>query len=278
MRSELTPRFVAHETSKSHTFDTFYNLFTLINLNHTFYINCRIKGLSDKELMAMLEQLVRSKQAGSSPRSASQGVSSPLQGMRLVWPWVQRPTPELQSGPSSTGDAVLDKIAGSLPSWLRASDNGAPDDSAASQQPSDTRSAPSPVDNSPTWRQDAQTSSAKDMPLDPREGVSRGSMQQQKEQPMPAPQMRSEEAAPPRMSSPVLGSSAALGEKPMVGDTDKLAAQDRAADDADSSGAREEADLTGSLLEASGLPMRLREDGLPDASTAAVDGQRLNGA
>ncbi|CAL8471391.1 g10933 [Coccomyxa elongata] len=245
-------------------------------------VGSRIKGLSDKELMAMLEQLVRSRQPGSSPRSAghgaSQGVSNPLQGMGLAWPWVQRPAPELQSGPSSTGDAVLDRLAGTLPGWLRTSDNGAPDDDAATQQPSDTRSAPSPVDNSTTWRQDAQTSSAKDMPLGPPEGVSRGSTQQQKEQPMPVPQMRSDEAAYPRMSSPVLGSSAALGEKPMVGDMDKLAAQDRGADDADSSGAREEPDLTGSLLEASGLPMRLREDGLPEASTAAVDGQRLNGS
>ncbi|BDA46772.1 hypothetical protein COCOBI_09-2250 [Coccomyxa sp. Obi] len=245
-------------------------------------VGSRIKGLSDKELMAMLEQLVRSKQPGTSTRSASretsQGVSSPLQGMGLAWPWAQRSAPELQSGLSSTGDAVLDRIASSLPGWLRGPDSAAPEDNAASQQPSETRSAPAPVDNSPTRRRDAQTSSAEDIPLDPPEGVLRGNVQQQKEQPMPVSQMRSDEAVPPRTSSTVRGSSAAPGEEPMAGDIDKLAARDGGADDAAGQGPREEADLTGSLLEASGLPLQLREDGLPEASTAAVNGQNLNGS
>lgn len=231
----------------------------------------------------MLEQLVRSRQPGSSTGSAGQGspqgMSSPLQGMGLAWPWAQRQAPELQSGRGTTGDAVLDRLASSLPGWLTGSENGAPEDNAASQQPSETRSAPSAVDSSPTRRQDAQTPSGEDVPLHPPEGVLEGSVQQQQEQPMPVPQMKSEEAAPPRASSSVSGSSAGPGKQSVVGDMDRVAAQDRAADRyADDPGAREETDLTGSLLEASGLPLRLREDGLPEASTAAANDQNLNGA
>ncbi len=237
-------------------------------------VQCRrINSLSDQELMAMLEQLVRSRQPGSSQRSAipdnSRGLSNPLQGMSLAWPWAQRQAPELQGQTSNAGDNVLERITGSLPGWLKGPSDAVPDASAANQGQIDSDAAPSASYDSPTQPQDAPRSSA---PL-PEGASSRGS------QPMSMSERPTVGAVPPGTPSSEGSTSEPRSEAPVghEAEASRAAGQARSPEAADAAPRREEADLTGSLLEASGLPLRLREDGLPEASSAAGEQRLLQG-
>ena len=229
----------------------------------------------------MLEQLVRSKQPGSSQRSAlpdnSQGLPNPLKGMALAWPWAQQQAPELQSGVTNTGDSVLERLTGSLPGWLKGAEGSAPDAGAADRRPAESTAPPSSSPYTPTQPQTAP--SLPGAPLDaPQQFLSSSAAAQSREGPAPKPQSASGEAASPSTPPSMGSASSALGEGPVGREAARDGGKARAAESADAAARREE-DLTGSLLEASGLlPLQLREDGLPEASTAAPEERILKGA
>lgn len=229
--------------------------------------------------MAMLEQLVRSKQAGNSQRSAvpdtSRGLPNPLQGMGLAWPWAQQQAPQLQGGATSAGDSVLERLTGSLPGWFKGSEDSAPDGSAAGRQPVDSTAAPSSSDDSPAHLQDTPTVPRAPLAA-PQQAPSTTGSVQNREGPVPVPQSASNEAASP---SSLTSRGPAPKEGPRAGEPEeaaRAAGQSRGGESADAAARREE-DLTRSFLEAWGLPLRLREDGLPEASTAAAEERLLRG-
>lgn len=220
---------------------------------------------------------MRSKQSAGTQRSAMPGASpamtNPLHGTGLAWPWAQQNAPDLKSAASNPGSSdrgLLEKITGALPGWLQGSSATEPDVGEASASSSAQQQQVAVAD--PPAR-----AQALEAPVDASVGNASSSelqrSQPKKDQLKPVPSPSTAASRVPRSIDGQMdgaGSEAAVAGNLQRG-------TGAAVEGTSEQAAREEADMTSRLLEASGLPLRLSEDGLPEASTAAGDKQYIQG-
>lgn len=241
----------------------------------------------------MLEQLMGSKQPGSKNPAASSGALAPsassfnpLQGSGFSLPWGKQPgdTPDSQPN-ASTERAAGSGLLSQMSELLKRTQNHPPDMSQAraAQDKSSAASLPAPVMQEAPANAEAGKFAAESQ----QQSLSRGdstspssqsidSIRKEQSPPQASYQMQQRGAEPvedlgkvaqQRLPQPDVSPRA--GDLPEE-DAGVAAQQKLPSPDQDRAELSEEPDLTSRLLEASGLPLQLGFDGLPEASSAAT--------
>ena len=202
-------------------------------------ILCRITKMSDEELVTAFKEMLQARKPGASLAASNSGSLGPLQqlpdrlqGFKLGWPWQQHQAPL----PESNDAAADSKVAGET------GENTAIGSSSTGVQEGSTSPAAarqSGLESSKTALSTNQESNpSSPLPFSSRNETETPSGASNRELPSPS----------------IASTRQTEKEKEAVKSIGKDAA------------ASEEADQTGSLLEASGLPFQLQEDGLPDVA------------
>jgi hypothetical protein len=195
--------------------------------------------MSDEELVAAFKEMLQARKPGAAPAASNSGplrslqqLPDRLQSVKLGWPWQQQQAPLPGSSDVAADGRVAeeteeDTATGSSSSALQ---EGSPGPTAARQNEFDNLRS-----GFTTGQRSAPSSSESFSP-------------------------RNEIETPP---------SASTGEVPSPSIALRQAEKQEEATNnigRDTGASGEEADQTGSLLEASGLPFQLQEDGLPDVA------------
>lgn len=195
--------------------------------------------MSDEELVAAFKEMLQARKPGASlaasnsrPLGPLQQLPDRLQGFQLGWPWQQHQAPL----PESNDAAADSKVAGET------GENTATGSSIAGVQegsPSPATARQSGLESPKTAFSASQESApSSSQPFSPRNDTETPSGASSRE--LPSPGIASRQTEKEKEARNSIGRDAAASE--------------------------EETDQTGSLLEASGLPFQLQEDGLPDVA------------
>ena len=200
-------------------------------------ILCRITKMSDEELVTAFKEMLQARKPGATLAASNSGPLGPLQqlpdrlqGFKLGWPWQQHQAPLPGSNDAVADSKVAEETGENTPTGSSTGwQEGSPSPAAARQSELESPKA------ALSTNQESTPSSS--LPFFPRNETETPSGDFSRE--LPSLSIASKHTEKQEEARNVTGKDTA---------------------------ASEEADQTGSLLEASGLPFQLQEDGLPDVA------------